>query len=169
MCHRLDSVHVRGENLSLRCSCPRHTPVPAARWHATRVLLLVNRLYRAAYESPTERERHWTTFEVSVEPGPSSSREPLTYLARNRFPSRDRFVLSRDQWLLRSSDSFKDDLCRSSFRVCVSWLTPGYRRSAFSVRASETVVRSKDFPCYVFSLCRTWCSATLDRGRVNVS
>lgn len=76
MCHRLDSVHVRGENLSLRCSCPRHTPVPAARWHATRVLLLVNRLYRAAYESPTERERHWTTFEVSVEPGPSSSREP---------------------------------------------------------------------------------------------
>ena len=120
MCHRLDSVHVRSENLSLRCSCPRHTPVPAARWHATRVLLLVNRLYRAAYESPTERERGIGQHSRLAWSRVHRRRESLTYLARNRFLSRDRFVLSRDQWLLRSSDSFKADLCRSSFGVCVS-------------------------------------------------
>lgn len=69
MCHRLDSVHVRNENLSLRVhSCSRHTPVRYACWHATRVLLLVNRLYPAACESPSKRERRWTRrFAASVE------------------------------------------------------------------------------------------------------
>lgn len=62
MCHRLDSVHVRRARKLVPAArgaagpC-RHTPVRGARWHATRVLLLVNRLYRAPCVRVAVRER----------------------------------------------------------------------------------------------------------------